>query len=572
MKKKHTIMDQREASATLTRAVTNGANGSAVQEMVQRVGLGEIVRSPWNRTIDTKAAEFQTFAANVKERGVEIPLICRALPSALDPERKPGAPRLELVAGERRWLAAAEAKLPDVPVIVRKLTDREALELQAIENEQRQDTSPIEKAEKYQQLLDQYEKAGMNKEAAIAELCKKLSIGKKTEIGKSTVYEALRLLKLPAPVKEAVKGGKLPASHAGLIAKRELDDAPEVQAKLLELIAPANKQNALLDADGTLEDEYDLWDLSRDSNGVLSFRNAMAVVDRECKLSSARKAWETAAAAHRSKGGRVLTQTELEKERKHFLQGRDHTADYSNTYSYETYETLMGKHAPPVVLAHDVNYEVLKLYPRKEALKAIEKNGRKKRPRSLPGSSRMDERKEIAARLAPVVEAAVARLLAAAQKSGAKIPWPVLLGWVASMVDNYGSGKRSVISRHSWKAEAGYDGFGKTIEKNAGKLPEKAMPVLLLELYLEDEERGPFDQYTAKFGDVFQKLCRHYRIDLQKLTNELAPVPEKAKPEKKSQASGKKKFKSGVRDTAAGRKKLSDAMKARWAARRKGKS
>src|SRR5207253_9935637 len=78
-----------------------------------------------------------------------------------------GGGKIELVIGERRWLASQAAKRPVMPLMMRTLTDVEALELQTIENDKRKDLSPIEEAEKYQQLLEQYGKEGMTKEAGI---------------------------------------------------------------------------------------------------------------------------------------------------------------------------------------------------------------------------------------------------------------------------------------------------------------------------------------------------------------------------------------------------------------------
>lgn len=514
---------------------------------IQQVPLAEILRSPFNRdrAPEQETDEWKEFVGSVRTHGIIQPLVARPLPSALDADRKPGTPRLELVIGEGRWLAAAEVKLATVPVIVRQLTDREAIELQTIENDKRKDLSPIQQAEKYQQLLEVYEKAGMNKEAAMAELCKKL------EKGKATVYEALRLLKLPAEAKAAVESGKLPPSHAGLIAQLEKD--PQIQTAVTK---------SILNPDQWSRDE---------STGVLAFREAKRLVKDNADLIDAKAKWDRSAEKHRAAGGKVLT----EEERKKLLTTYDEVPNSyvrGDRYCYGTVTTepwkkLMGKHAPPMVLTHSRRWEVIEIYPAKEAKAAAEKNGIKfRKAESSSGSNdsyaaRQRANQARALRMKPVIAEATGQIVAFSAKTP---PWQWILERITSQL--YGRTER-VVARRQWTKS---DTADKTIIAQGVKLPQADRIALVVEVLLAGSDA--FDSYNGKWSPYFAKLCEVAGVDLKKLAKQIAPPERKAKPaakkpvaKKKVQASGKKK--PGL--TATGRARLAAAMKARWAAQRK---
>ncbi|MBI0009322.1 ParB/RepB/Spo0J family partition protein, partial [Bartonella sp. M0193] len=109
--------------------------------------------------------------------------------------------RFELIAGERRWRAAQRANLTEIPVIIRDVDDRTALELAIIENVQRSDLNPLEEGMGYQQLIDEHDYT----QADLAQV-----IGK----SRSHVANTLRLLKLPAKVQQFINEGQLSAGHA----------------------------------------------------------------------------------------------------------------------------------------------------------------------------------------------------------------------------------------------------------------------------------------------------------------------------------------------------------------------
>ena len=141
-------------------------------------------------------AELDDLVASLRERGIIQPIIARAVRGAAD--------AYEIIAGERRWRAAQRAGLHDVPVVIIEATDAEALQLAIIENVQRTDLNPLEEADGYRALMEEFG----NSQDDIAKI-----IGK----SRSHVANTLRLLKLPEPVKAYIHAGKLSAGHARML-------------------------------------------------------------------------------------------------------------------------------------------------------------------------------------------------------------------------------------------------------------------------------------------------------------------------------------------------------------------
>jgi len=153
-------------------------------------------------------AQLKELAASIRERGLVQPLVVR--PSSDN--------SFEIVAGERRWRAAQLANLHSVPVIVRALSDHEAVEIAIIENVQREDLNAIEEGEGYKLLIEGH---GYTQE----DLAK--VIGK----SRSQLANTLRLLKLPESVQEMVRSGKLSAGHARPLVGR--DDADRLAERIV---------------------------------------------------------------------------------------------------------------------------------------------------------------------------------------------------------------------------------------------------------------------------------------------------------------------------------------------------
>ncbi len=155
--------------------------------------------------------ELRALSRSIGEKGVLQPLGVRR-----DPEV---AGSYEIVTGERRWRAAQLAQLHELPVIVRDFSDREALEISLVENVQREDLTPLEEAEGYKRLLDDF---GHGQQ----ELAR--AIGK----SRSHLANTLRLLGLPEPVKAMLDDGSLTAGHA-----RALLAAPDPAALAGDVVA-----------------------------------------------------------------------------------------------------------------------------------------------------------------------------------------------------------------------------------------------------------------------------------------------------------------------------------------------
>ncbi|MEP1443091.1 MAG: ParB/RepB/Spo0J family partition protein [Hyphomicrobiales bacterium] len=152
--------------------------------------------------------ELKDLATSIRERGIFQPVIVR--PDPVGDEN-----RFEIIAGERRWRAAQMAGLHEIPVLIHKVSDKEALEIAIIENVQRADLNAIEEALGYDQLAKDYDYS----QTELADV-----IGK----SRSHVANMTRLLKLPESVKTYIAEGKLTAGHARTLITA---DNPELLAK-----------------------------------------------------------------------------------------------------------------------------------------------------------------------------------------------------------------------------------------------------------------------------------------------------------------------------------------------------
>ncbi len=165
----------------------------ALESPLRSLPLVQIRPSPLQPRKEFSAESLQELADSIREQGIVQPLIVR-----------PGPEGFELIAGERRWRAAQQAGLTEVPVVVREATDREVVELALIENLQRENLNPIEEAFGYAQLSSQFQ---LTQE----------DIARRVGKSRAVVANALRLLKLPDPVRELVRQGQLSVGHAKVL-------------------------------------------------------------------------------------------------------------------------------------------------------------------------------------------------------------------------------------------------------------------------------------------------------------------------------------------------------------------
>jgi ParB family chromosome partitioning protein len=173
--------------------------GAAPLEGQRTIALDALRAGRFNPRRSFSEDHIEELAASIRERGLVQPLVVRPVPGEVE--------CFEIVAGERRWRAAQRANLHDIPVVVRSLSDQEALEIAIIENVQREDLNPLEEAEGYQALIEGH---GYRQE----DLAK--IIGK----SRSHVANTLRLLKLPESVLLLIRTGEITAGHARCLVGR----------------------------------------------------------------------------------------------------------------------------------------------------------------------------------------------------------------------------------------------------------------------------------------------------------------------------------------------------------------
>lgn len=162
---------------------------------IHHVALSSIDTNPWQPRREFVASELESLANSIKMYGILQPLVVTEQPDG----------RYRLIAGERRFRASKLAGLTRVPVIIRRASNEEQLELALIENIQRQDLNPIERGKAYRQLLDEFH---LTQEEVATRMGK----------ARSAVANTLRLLDLPQEIQLAVADGRITEGHAKVIA------------------------------------------------------------------------------------------------------------------------------------------------------------------------------------------------------------------------------------------------------------------------------------------------------------------------------------------------------------------
>lgn len=211
------MADVTESEATATRE-TSSAD--------RTVPIEQIIPNPDQPRKRFAPDDLADLTASIREKGVIQPLIVRPLSDG----------NFGIVAGERRWRAAQEAQLHELPVLVREFSDTEVLEIAIIENIQRADLNPIEEAAGFRQLMDRF---GHTQEQLSQALGK----------SRSHIANLLRLLNLPEGVVEMLRTGDLSAGHARALvpADNALALAKQIVAQGLsvrETEALVKRQNA----------------------------------------------------------------------------------------------------------------------------------------------------------------------------------------------------------------------------------------------------------------------------------------------------------------------------------------
>lgn len=178
-------------------------------ERIQNLPLAQITPSPLQPRTEFRTEHLTELVESIREQGIIQPLIVRMV-----------GEKYELIAGERRWRAATELKLTEAPVIVRKATDREVLELALIENLQREDLNPIEEAAAYERLHRDF---AMTQE----------DIAKRVGKSRASVANAMRLLDLPADIQSLLKQGRLSVGHAKVLLSLKSHEEQQLLADMI---------------------------------------------------------------------------------------------------------------------------------------------------------------------------------------------------------------------------------------------------------------------------------------------------------------------------------------------------
>jgi ParB family chromosome partitioning protein len=173
---------------------------------LQRIPIGQIRPNPFQPRLEFRPEQLADLEASLKVNGLLQPITVRPAPSGSG---------FELIAGERRYRAASRLGWTDIPALIKPVDDRDALSLALVENLQRADLDPIEEAEGYQRLQQEF--SATQQQVADA-------VGK----DRSTIANALRLLQLPASVRRLLQEGALTTGHArallGLTSERAMAD------------------------------------------------------------------------------------------------------------------------------------------------------------------------------------------------------------------------------------------------------------------------------------------------------------------------------------------------------------
>jgi ParB family chromosome partitioning protein len=186
-------------------ALPSGPAGGAIQS----ISIDLLEPGPFQPRTRMAPGAMAELVDSIKARGILQPLLARRHPEEAD--------RFQIIAGERRWRAAQQAGLHDVPVLIRDLADSEAMAASLVENLQRQDLNAIEEAEGYKRLIEEF---GLTQEQLGA------AVGK----SRSHIANSIRLLQLPDSVRAQVQDGALSAGHARALLAHA---SPEVAAALV---------------------------------------------------------------------------------------------------------------------------------------------------------------------------------------------------------------------------------------------------------------------------------------------------------------------------------------------------
>ena len=264
------------------RAGPGQSAGKAADGGLRYVGIDELKAGAFQPRKNFAKEDLDALAASVEKSGVLQPLLVRPIEGGF-----------EIIAGERRWRAAQQARLHQVPVIVQPVNDVTALEIGLVENVQRADLNPVEEAEGYQRLIDEFAYT----QAELAE-----TIGK----SRSHIANLLRLSGAPSAIKQALIDGVLsmgharallglqnPEKHAAALIKQIVKTGMSVRAveKLVAAQSTATGKKPTVSGRGAAEKSADTRQLEKQLADALGL--AVALDDKGKKGGELRIAYKT---------------------------------------------------------------------------------------------------------------------------------------------------------------------------------------------------------------------------------------------------------------------------------------
>ena len=195
----------------LGRGLSSLIGETKVETKTNKLPVSNIVPNKFQPRKNFDKESLEDLTNSIKERGVIQPIIVR--------EQDSNNSQYEIIAGERRWLAAQKAGLHDIPVVVTNVDDLKSLEFAIVENVQRHDLNPLEEAQGYKRLIDEfsYDQEKVSK-----------FIGK----SRSYITNSLRLLNLPTEVLKLLEEKKISAGHCKILVG--LDNASFLASKIVE--------------------------------------------------------------------------------------------------------------------------------------------------------------------------------------------------------------------------------------------------------------------------------------------------------------------------------------------------
>jgi len=204
-------MDTNKIKKGLGRGLSSLIGETKIESKKNTLNISEIIPNKFQPRKNFDEENLNDLVNSIRERGIIQPIIVRKSEDQIS--------KYEIIAGERRWLAAQKAGLHEVPVVITEADDLKSLEFAIVENVQRHDLNPLEEAQGYQRLINEfsYDQEKVSK-----------FIGK----SRSHVTNCLRILSLPADILKLVENKKLSAGHAKILVG--LENANFIANKIIE--------------------------------------------------------------------------------------------------------------------------------------------------------------------------------------------------------------------------------------------------------------------------------------------------------------------------------------------------